>query len=387
MPRRALYSVERCGASRPTRGGWPRRTRARRRGPHCRGGGPGASPAVSREPRRDHDAGARPAGPRRRGLRDRRHPRASRERRHRGRVRRRPDRRPDDGRRPGQDLPPRGLRGHPRSARRARPDGRARRPGHHPHRPRHRERQAVRPGGRRQARRSRRGDRDDRRRRRGAARGGGAELGRRGCRLGSRAVRTHRRRAARARTRDPRDPGAARRRGLQHGRGVPRRDRRLSQSDLGQHVPAAARDGPREGGRPALRREPAPAGGVLPRDHASQWHAGGRHPGPGRPTVVQQSARPRRGLPDRPRLHGTHGRDRQAHRSGGTRVARRARRGLPACARDRSGGLVRRDRRGEPRARRSDGEGDRGQLVRGGRRARVQPVGPRDPQGQDRARS
>ena len=102
---------------------------------------------------------------------------------------------------------------------------------------------------------------------------------------------------------EPGDAGAARGRGLQHGGRLPRRDRRLPQPDLGQHVPAAARDRPREGGRPALRREPAPARGVLPRDDAPERHPRRRDPDRRRPAQLQQPHGPRRGLPDRPRLH------------------------------------------------------------------------------------
>ena len=120
----------------------------------------------------------------------------------------------------------------------------------------------------------RRGHRDDRRRRRGAARGGGPELGR--CRGRRRTRRTTRRIVDELRSAGPgqrRDAGAARRGGVQHGRRLPRGDRRLSQPDLGQRLPAPAGPRPREGRRPALRREPAPAGGVLPRDHAPQRDA------------------------------------------------------------------------------------------------------------------
>ena len=71
------------------------------------------------------------------------------------------------------------------------------------------------------------------------------------------------------------------------------------------------------------------------------------------------------------RLHRADGRDRQAHRPRRARLGRRARRGLPARARDRLRRGVRRHRRRQPRARRADGPGDRGELVRGGRRARA----------------
>ena len=94
-----------------------------------------------------------------------------------------------------------------------------------------------------------------------------------------------------------------------------------------------------------------------------------------RHAVVQQPPRPRRRVPDRARLHA-----RRPSRSSSTPdpvglashdelVG-----GLPARARDRPGRGVRRHRRGQPRARRRDRAGDRRQLVRGGRRARLQPV-------------
>ena len=101
---------------------------------------------------------------------------------------------------------------------------------------------------------------------------------------------------------------------------------------------------------------------------------------------LQQPARPRRGVPDRPRLHRADRRHRQAHRPGRAGLQRRARRGLPQGARDRPGGRLRRDRRGQPRARRGDRPGDRRQLVRGGRRARLQRGGARHPARQDRPR-
>ena len=118
-----------------------------------------------------------------------------------------PDGRRADGRRPGQDVPPRDLRRDPRPARRAGADGRAGGAGHRPDRPRRRQRQAVRAGRGRQARRPRRSHRDDRCRRRGAPRRRRAQLRRRRGRLGPVALRTDHRRAARAR------PGQAPRRG------------------------------------------------------------------------------------------------------------------------------------------------------------------------------
>ena len=70
----------------------------------------------------------------------------------------------------------------------------------------------------------------------------------------------------------------------------------------------------------------------------------------------------------------------------GLASARRARRGLPARARDRLRRGVRRHRRRQPRARRTDGPGDRGELVRGGRRPGLRPGGARHPQGEERPR-
>ena len=69
--------------------------------------------------------------------------------------------------------------------------------------------------------------------------------------------------------------GPARRRGVQHGRRLPRRDRRLPQPDLRQHLPEPPGDRPREGRRPALRREPAPA---RRRSTARRRTAAGRSP-------------------------------------------------------------------------------------------------------------
>ena len=219
-------------------------------------------------------------------------------------------------RRPGQDLPPRGLRGHPGPARQARAAGRARDPGHRPDRPRHRQRQALRPGHRGQAHRHRRGHRDDRRRRGGAPRGRRPQLGRRRRRVRPVALLDHRRRAPPARRRQPRAARAPGGRGVQHGRRLPRRDRRLPQPDRRQHLPEPAGPRPREGRRPALRREPAPARRVLPRDDPSQRHPGRRQPAAGRAAVVQQPARPRCRVPHRPRLHGPDRGHRQAHRPG-----------------------------------------------------------------------
>ena len=111
--------------------------------------------------------------------------------------------------------------------------------------------------------------------------------------------------------------------------------------------------------------------GVLSRNHPPQRDARRRHATPRRAAVVQQPARPRRGIPDRVRLHGPDRRDRQAHGSGRACLGRRAGRGLPPRTRDRRRRVVRGNRRGQPGARRGDGAGDRRELVRGGRRSRL----------------
>ena len=89
-------------------------------------------------------------------------------------------------------------------------------------------------------------------------------------------------------------------------------------------LPQAPGDGAREGRRPAVRREPAPAGGVLPRDDAPLRHARRRDAAPRLAADVQQPARPRRRLPDRGGLHGPDGGHHQAHRPGRRRVGARS---------------------------------------------------------------
>ena len=171
------------------------------------------------------------------------------------------------------------------------------------------------------------------------------------------------------------------------GRRLLRRDRGLPQPDRRQRLPEAAGDGAGEGLGPAVRREPPPAGGLLPRDDAPLGDARRRDPDPRGPAHVQQPARPRRRVPDRRRLHGADRRPDQAHRPGRRRLGGGAGRGLQAGARHRPGRLVRRDRRGQPRARRRHGAGDRRQLLRGGHRARLLAGRPRHPRGQARASS
>ena len=206
--------------------------------------------------------------PRRAALRHGRHARAPRGGRHRGRVRLRPDGGAAARRRPGPHVPPRDLRRDPRPPRRPRAAPAARRPRPRADRPRRRQRQAVRARGRPRPHRHRRGDRDDRRGRRGAPRRRRAQRGRRGRGLRPGALRPRPRRAADARPGLGRHALQARGRRVQHGRRLLRGDRGLPQPDRRQRLPQAPRDGAREGRRPPVRREPAPAGGVLPRDDA-----------------------------------------------------------------------------------------------------------------------
>ena len=169
-----------------------------------------------------------------------------------------------------------------------------------------RQRQAVRAGDRRQARRDRRGDRDDRRRRRGAARRGRPQRG--GRRRGLRPVALRRRSSSELREHGQvsrRDAGPARGRGVQHGRRVPRRDRGLPQPDLGQHVPQPARAwSSRRSTTCATARTRTSAPRSTARRPTASRDARRRDPAPGRQPVVQQPARPRRRVRDRPRLHG-----------------------------------------------------------------------------------
>ena len=181
----------------------------------------------------------------------------------------------------------------------------------------------------------------------------------------------------------PRQPGAAghaRGGGVQHGRGLPRGDRRLPQPDRGQHVPEPARDGPREGRRPALWREPAPARGVLSRDHAPQrarWPTRPSSRATGRRSTTCSTSTRRTGSRrdyTAPTVAIVKHTDPVGLASNDELVEayRHALETDPVAS---FGGIVGR----QPRAGRGDGPGDRRQLVRGGRRARVQPGRARDP--------
>ena len=307
----------------------------------------------------------RPARPRRRGLRHRRHPRAPRRRRRRGRLRLGPDRRCR------RSIGGQVKTFHPAiyAGILARRDVAAQmdelgEPGHRPDRHRRRQRRPVRAGGRRPARRHRRGDRDDRRRRRGAPRRGRPQRAPAWPRSAARSTTPSSSPSSEAPPRrQRRAPGQARRRGV--------RDVAAYYAEIAAYLnqisnttfPNRLARRPREGRRPALRREPPPAGGVLPRDDPPQRDPRRRDPDPRRAAVVQQLPRPRHAPTGSrrdftaPTVAIVKHTDPVGVASGG-----RARRGLPARARDRRGRGVRRDRRRQPRARRSDRPGDRGEL-------------------------
>jgi hypothetical protein len=68
--------------------------------------------------------------------------------------------------------------------------------------------------------------------------------------------------------------GAALRRNVRPRRRLPRRSGGIPLQRLRRHLPKPPGNGPREGGRPPLRREPQSAWRLLSRDDASSRHAG-----------------------------------------------------------------------------------------------------------------
>ena len=155
----------------------------------------------------------------------------------------------------------------------------------------------------------------------------------------------------------------------------------------GNIFPQPPRARPREGRRPALRREPAPAGGVLPRDDAPQRHARRRRPSSraSRPSfnnlldldaayrIARDFTAPTVAIVKHTDPVGLASHDELVE------AYRHALETDPVA-------VVRRDRRGQPRAGRRDRPRDRRELVRGGRRAGLQPGGARHPARQGRPR-
>ena len=252
--------------------------------------------------------------------------------------------------------------------------------GHRADRHRRRQRPAVRRRDRAGARRHRPGDRDDRRRRRGAPRRGRAQPGgrRRGLQPGP--LPADPRRAQGARPGQPGAAGPARGGGVRHGRRVPRRDRRLPQPALRDELPEAPGDGPREGHRPALRREPAPDRRPVPRDDAPLDRRRRRDESSRaarrRSTTCSTSTSPTRS----PRDYTTPTVVIAKHTdpvglASADELVEAYRRALETDPVASFGG----DRRRQPDARRRDGAGDRRELVRGGDRARLRRFGDRHP--------
>ncbi len=245
-------------------------------------------------------------------------------------------------------------------ARRDLPDARRRAPRarHSADRPRRRQPLSV-PRDRRGARlHARRRDREHRHRRPDDGARRGQELAARRDRRRPGRLRRPRRRAR------GRRPGAVRRHALRaRAQGVlahgvlRRRDLQLAHRARPRRrrhgLPRPPQPAGGKGAGPALRREPAPAGGVLPR----RAPGAGRHrhvpPAAGQGALVQQHRRHRRGVgvredlrrPRRPRRL----RDRQARESLRRRDRRHAARSLPQGVRDRSGLGVRRHHRVQPR--------------------------------------
>jgi hypothetical protein len=131
-------------------------------------------------------------------------------------------------------------------------------------------------------------------------------------------------------------------------------------------VPGAAEQQLRQGHGPALRREPAPAGGVLPRPVPGARHPGHVRAAAGQGTVVQQPRRRGRGLGMRAPVRRAGLRDRQARQPLRRGPGRRLRRGLRGGVRDRPDQRLRRDHRLQRHARRGHRQGDPGTPVRRG---------------------
>ena len=112
----------------------------------------------------------------------------------------------------------------------------------------------------------------------------------------------------------------------------------------------------REAARPSLRREPAPAGGVVRGCGRRAWR---RRRAAGQGAVVHQPARPRLGRADRRRVHRAGGRRHQAHQPVRRGDRRHDRRSLRARARCRRAGGLRRHRRAQSADRRGHRGSDR----------------------------
>ena len=137
---------------------------------------------------------------------------------------------------------------------------------------------------------------------------------------------------------------------------------------------------PAEDPRPAVRRKPAPAGGVVRGADGWAWRG---HGAAGEGAVVHQPARSRFGCAHRRRVHRARGRRHQAHQPVRRRDRRHDCRGLRTRARSRRSRGVRRHRRAQSRDRRGHRGGDRRHVHRSRGGAVGRRGGPADPGPQD----
>ena len=194
-----------------------------------------------------------------------------------------------DARGTGEDAAPADPRGHPRAARPLRRRRHARRARDRAVRPGLRQPLSVRAGGRAPRGPGARGSGDDRHRRAVDAARCREELRARRARLRARAVRPGAGRAALDRCVVARHAPGARDAGVRDDGGVRGGDRALVRG--AGDVPGLVHPCLHEGARPLVRREPAPAGGVLRGDRRAHASALPRRPAQRQGAVVQQPQR------------------------------------------------------------------------------------------------
>ncbi len=172
------------------------------------------------------------------------------------------------------------------------------------------------------------------------------------------------------------DPALARQRGLRPDRALRRRDQPLVLGRV-RGLPRTPRRRLREGARPLLRREPAPAGGALLRSRRAQPRALARRQAARPRPLLQQRARPRLGPAPGRRLRAARLHDRQAQQPlrGGDRQGRA--RGLREGAGLRPDVGLRRRHRLQPAGLRGARQTAARELRRGADRARLRARRPR----------
>ena len=246
-------------------------------------------------------------------------------RRHRGARDRGLHRLPRDHGRAREDAPPAPLRGAARAPRRRRPPAGSRRAADRAGRPRVRQPLPVRADRRPRRRERGRGDREHRHRRPDDDPRGRQEPRLRGRRGRSGGLRARARRAARVRRQAlAADAPTARGEGVRLHRALRRRDLGLVRAARLRGLPADVGRRLREGHRPALRREPSPAGRLLRAGRLADAPARRRQAAARQGAVVQQPARPQLGARARRGLRRAGLRDRQAQQPLRLRGRRRA---------------------------------------------------------------